>query len=271
MELILALKVPTRPTADSAGDSSPDPPDGERESLVGRGTHCQRAAREAGYSGITANGEQVPAATFAATAARRYALGDVSSGARGLIELLRMTGVISKGENDLSAALWLERHAPGFSALSAGERSALMHFTLLWSLFEGEVLNAAANVNTIGEVVQRWNRVGALTAGTFSVEVEYFKERYYADDRFNYWFEHLHLERSGNPQVVRDVLSGHDVAPASVATAVLIIVFRYRNNLFHGEKWAYELREQEQNFSHANAVLMRAIDLNRQVGQAMGS
>jgi|SRR5271169_6000352 len=41
MEIILAVEVPTRPTADSAAHSGPDPPDGERESRVGRATHCQ--------------------------------------------------------------------------------------------------------------------------------------------------------------------------------------------------------------------------------------
>jgi hypothetical protein len=32
MEIILAVEIPTRPTADSAADSGPDPSDGERES-----------------------------------------------------------------------------------------------------------------------------------------------------------------------------------------------------------------------------------------------
>jgi len=46
MEIILAVEVPTRPTADSAADSGPDPPDGERESRVGRATGlCIRVPR----------------------------------------------------------------------------------------------------------------------------------------------------------------------------------------------------------------------------------
>jgi hypothetical protein len=188
-----------------------------------------------------------------------------------LDKMVTARGVMSDEAYDLNAIPWLERHAPGFSALSAEERSLLMHFSLLWSLFEGEVLNAAASVETIGQVVQRWNQVGALTSGTFAVEVEYFKTRYCADAGFTYRFVHLHLERSGNPQVVRDVLSGHVATPVSIATALLIIVFRYRNNLFHGEKWAYELREQQQNFFHANAILMRALELNRHVRQAAGT
>lgn len=165
----------------------------------------------------------------------------------------------------MNAIPWLEHHAPGFSALSAEERSLLMHFSLLWSLFEGEVLQAAASIATIEAAVQRWNQAGELTEETFSAEIAYFKERYFSRGGFTDRFEHLHLERSGNPKIVPSVLSGQDVSPASIALAVLIIVFRYRNNLFHGEKWAYELRNQKDNFGHANAILMRAIDINRKV------
>lgn len=167
----------------------------------------------------------------------------------------------------MSAIPWLEQHAPGFSGLSAAERDLLMDFALLWSLFEGEVLNSAASVNTIEQAVQRWNQAGFLLPQTFAAAAGYFRERYYADGAFTYRFDHLHLDRSRNPQVVRDVLSGQDNAPTAIALAVLIIVFRYRNNLFHGEKWAYQLQEQEQNFSHANEVLMRAVELNRQARQ----
>jgi hypothetical protein len=32
-----------------------------------------------------------------------------------------------------------------------------------------------------------------------------------------------------------------------------------RNNLFHGVKWAYGIRDQRSNFEHANQALMAAI------------
>ena len=41
---------------------------------------------------------------------------------------------------------------------------------------------------------------------------------------------------------------------------VMMIVWRFRNNLFHGEKWAYQLQGQHANFTHANAVLMRLLE-----------
>ena len=39
-----------------------------------------------------------------------------------------------------------------------------------------------------------------------------------------------------------------------------------RNNLFHGAKWAYELRGQRDNFTHANCILMRMLDRHGQLG-----
>jgi len=41
--------------------------------------------------------------------------------------------------------------------------------------------------------------------------------------------------------------------------ALLIVVYRLRNNLFHGEKWAYEMKDQRSNFEQANEVLMKAM------------
>jgi hypothetical protein len=163
---------------------------------------------------------------------------------------------------------WLERNAHGFAELSADERNLIMHFSLLWSLFEGEVLNASANVATIEQAVRRWDQAGLLTTQTFLNEFNYFQERYVKDGKFTCRFPHLHLRGNDQPTVVQDALLGNRATPRDIGFVVLIIVFRFRNNLFHGEKWVYELREQDQNFSHANAILVRAIELNRIMPQA---
>jgi hypothetical protein len=49
-------------------------------------------------------------------------------------------------------------------------------------------------------------------------------------------------------------------AAANRIAAVLIIVFRYRNNLFHGVKWQYKLEGQLGNFSAANDALMKVLE-----------
>ena len=44
---------------------------------------------------------------------------------------------------------------------------------------------------------------------------------------------------------------------------MFIVVYRIRNNLFHGMKWAYGMRGQLENFRHANAVLIKALEMDR--------
>jgi len=72
----------------------------------------------------------------------------------------------------------------------------------------------------------------------------------------------LKLRQNDKPELVEAVLSGRENEPARSITVLLIIVYRLRNNLFHGHKWAYDLRGQLQNFTHANATLMKALEVN---------
>lgn len=171
-------------------------------------------------------------------------------------------GVLPENE-PMNADPWLDANAPGFATLPASDRRLLMNFSLIWSLFEGEVLNTSAGTNVITNVVAKWNDAALIDGHTFASEAAYFRDRYFVDGSFTYRFEHLHLDRSGDPEIVRDVLSGRNSTPAGLACAVLIIVFRYRNNLFHGEKWAYQLREQHENFQAAINILKKSIELNR--------
>ena len=157
---------------------------------------------------------------------------------------------------------WLQKYAPGFQALSEAERQAITEFSFLWSLFEAKVLNEHGSSNAIVASSARWARGGQLTAETFGQELAYSRDRYVADGQFSYHFDYLHLRANDAARLVRRVLTGEDGAPANIAAAVLIIVYRFRNNLFHGLKWSYELQGQLDNFMHANKALMRAIELH---------
>ena len=91
-------------------------------------------------------------------------------------------------------------------------------------------------------------------------ELTYFQDRYYAETEFTYHFHNLQLRPNDRTLMVRTVLDGTDADPRSRVSTALIIVFRYRNNLFHGLKWQYELVGQLTNFNVANAVLMKTLD-----------
>src|SRR5690606_20315246 len=96
-------------------------------------------------------------------------------------------------------------------------------------------------------------------------ELAYFRQRYFANGQFTHHFTHLNLRRPDQRDLIRSVLDGSNDDPRDRLLTVLMIVWRFRNNLFHGEKWAYKLQGQPQNFTHANAVLMRVLERHGQL------
>lgn len=158
---------------------------------------------------------------------------------------------------------WLERNAPGWQALSSQERDAITQFSLLWMMFESGVLETQASATAIIEASKQWATNGQLTADMFRQELVYFRERYVEKGSFTHRFDHLHLRKNDAPGLVKKVLKTDEVPPDEIAAAVLIIVYRFRNNLFHGVKWLYALKEQLDNFIHANSILMKAIELHQ--------
>jgi hypothetical protein len=61
---------------------------------------------------------------------------------------------------------------------------------------------------------------------------------------------------------VKKVLNGEDAEPEEVAAAVLIIVYRFRNNLFHGVKWSVPIRlTQTPTICGVSASLLQTLDV----------
>jgi hypothetical protein len=160
---------------------------------------------------------------------------------------------------------FLRAKAPGFTQLTGEEQNAITDFSLLWSLFESRVLSSKGSTRTICAAVEDWHQKGVLDASLFDDELAYFKDRYHGNNAFTPRFEHLNLRPGDREPMVRAVLDGSDNDPQHRLATALIIVFRYRNNLFHGLKWQYELSGQLANFNAANAALMKALDRHGQL------
>lgn len=155
---------------------------------------------------------------------------------------------------------WLRVKAFGFNHLSNEEVNAISNFSLLWSLFEARILNTEGSTSAICDVVDAWQNAGTLDAQFLAPEIAYFRQRYFANGALTDHFGHLHLRKNDQGALVRAVIDGSKNNPRDCVAAILIIVFRYRNNLFHGVKWQYNLADQLGNFTAANAVLMKVLD-----------
>jgi hypothetical protein len=154
---------------------------------------------------------------------------------------------------------WLEANVPGFSELPEEERRAISHFALLWSLFEARALQTSASASKILSVVHEWAAQGRLKSEAFAESLRYYRQRYFTNGQPTEYFAGLNLRKTDNPTLVQEVLTGTNNNPADAVAGLLIVVYRLRNNLFHGVKWAYGIQGQRSNFEHANQTLMSAL------------
>lgn len=155
---------------------------------------------------------------------------------------------------------WLNAHAPGFRDLPGADRQAIFEFSFLWSLFEAQIMDNYARADLIRQRVGSWATEGTLEADRYDAELFYFRNRYFNNGALTYHFPHLNLRAADSLETVKAVIEGTSNAPHDRILCLLMIVWRLRNNLFHGEKWAYQLRDQLENFIHANSVLMRVLE-----------
>lgn len=161
----------------------------------------------------------------------------------------------------LEAIQWLEQNVMGFRDLTRADRTAINHFQLLWSLFEHRVLDTKANAGRIVLAMQRLGAKGRLDIERLAPTLAYFRNRYVHNGQFTHHFDGLELRRADKVDLVKAVLLGTTQDPAELAAGILIIVFRFRNNLHHGLKWAYGIRDQRKNFRQAGQVLMEIMDM----------
>jgi hypothetical protein len=161
---------------------------------------------------------------------------------------------------------WLEGRAPGLRDLPDADRRAIFDFAFLWSLFEAQVMGNFARADRIRQKVDAWSQAGMLEAELYDAELGYFRNRYFADSALTHHFPFLALRPSDHPDLVQAVIEGANDDPRDRMLALLMIVWRLRNNLFHGAKCAYGLHDQRENFTHANSVLMRLLERHADPG-----
>jgi hypothetical protein len=94
----------------------------------------------------------------------------------------------------------------------------------------------------------------------------YFKERYFKDDGTpKEIFEGLKFRIGQSDQAakqkVTETLTDKIDDPAENLKSLLFILYRFRNNLFHGEKEVIRLNGQINNFTVANDLLAKVLTI----------
>lgn len=70
-------------------------------------------------------------------------------------------------------------------------------------------------------------------------------------------FKYLNLStKSKDQKLVESVLLGTENTLEKKLACCLIIIYRFRNNFFHGEKWVHNFKDQQENFEMSNRFLV---------------
>ncbi|MFC2119814.1 hypothetical protein ACFLQ4_01955 [Bacteroidota bacterium] len=156
---------------------------------------------------------------------------------------------------------WLNNHFPN-AEFNRNEVNPVTDFSLMWNHFE----------NILGERNINITRLEAIATDTTQISgdstfyqnyFDYFKNRYIKEDNTtNELFENLSFRPGDKKDFVATVLKGDDNNAANTIEAILIIIYRIRNNFFHGEKQLHNIYTQYDNFNIANKFLAEILTIN---------
>lgn len=102
----------------------------------------------------------------------------------------RLIGRYMEGGNTLLGLSDVERVAPGIRDLSDRELEAVHHFTLLWTLFEAQVLGSNGSSRKMAEIIREMDDQ-VLAQIAFREQLRYFHNRYIENGEANFRFENL--------------------------------------------------------------------------------
>lgn len=134
--------------------------------------------------------------------------------------------------------------------LKEEELDSIKDFVLIWSVFEDKCFNTRFRIDKLDWFLQD----KSLDFECFMEYLLYFRKRYIKDGSFTDKYQ-LHFRSQDNEILVQDVLLWNTSDPKKLIAWMLIIVYRFRNNLFHWLKEFWKLDSQRENFIIANNLL----------------
>jgi hypothetical protein len=158
---------------------------------------------------------------------------------------------------EFSAAAWIAQNTEGGTHLSPQAQQAVSSFTTMWNFFESTLCDNRASIAAFERAVDRYHptQVSEATAQALKACLTFWRFRYRTSDGFSPRFDGLYFRQGDRRAHVEEVLSGKADDPKAELLALMIIVYRLRNNLFHGLKTLEMLNDQVENLTNASRCL----------------
>lgn len=150
--------------------------------------------------------------------------------------------------------------------LNSIEIENVLHFSLLWNIFEDVFWtrsnsprnpNDAFSLRKVHSVVEA--NANKLDESIITPIFCYFHNRYQDNKKFKA-LKFRHNEKETEDKLLSMLSSAVNINLNHKAYFISSIIYRFRNNLFHGEKQMIKISLQEENFQNANEFLMHFIE-----------
>lgn len=160
----------------------------------------------------------------------------------------------NKSKNAFEISQWIDNYL--HISIDTEEYVEVRNFLILWNIFEAKWFkcNFGRNKSNIQNI--------HLASDIVNQTLQYLQRRYITNGSINERFMKLRL---GNNDMtsVQCVLLGRSNNSCDIIKAIIMIIYRYRNNLFHGEKDIASLPIQKDNFIYANKFLIACLEATK--------
>jgi len=151
---------------------------------------------------------------------------------------------------------WICQNIANGAEITNNVYEAIADFCVMWAIFEGTELHDVDVA--VDELEQIAKRVSDKVQGTEN-NLRFWKERYITEGQINTKFGYLRFSHEPHKNLVSQVLLGIETDKEKTIHALLLIVYRLRNNLFHGAKDVTAIKHQISNLEQAADFLKKLL------------
>lgn len=160
-----------------------------------------------------------------------------------------------------SASAWIAENTYGGTTLSKTATQAVADFTTMWNFFESTLCQNRATIAAFERIAIRFQApLPRPTKEAIEQCLSFWQFRYRTPNGFGHRFEALYFRPNDKRHHVESVLNGQTTEQSAKTLALMIIVYRLRNNLFHGLKTLDMLNDQVDNLSNASRCLATILE-----------
>ena len=135
----------------------------------------------------------------------------------------------------LNVLEWLNTYYENTKNFNDDKINAVRDFSLLWNLLESKLGNRNVNIQTLATIASTTYLIDSRKDFYISC-LEYLKQRYINNNITNEFFDQLRFRATDKREFVANVFKQAETNPEKIIEALLIIIYRLRNNMFYGEK-----------------------------------